>query len=550
MLRLPCPDRSYSESNGTIEAGQSTIAQTWDNPERQQEWFDALREILYIYSQEQSHIGYRQGMHEVASYVWLALDIDRKAYGDGNDSKTVSLLFGKASAYFLLKSILNAIRQAYDVKMASNSRPLDDMARAILSKIKQQYITRGEVDKLTPLLESLSVPPQLYCTKWIRLLFSREVIDSENILKLWHVFIKLVSDGWEWMAVLESAAASRILLCQGDLLRAVNDYSNATQTSNHQAIDSLMNMEPLEEVDTLIQKLKELLELPKYEPHQQISPLSHNVGTNTRSYQQMHKAQSSGMIYPSGSSQTLSSPGQTVPHNGVPMFPNANVIPPGGSDVAGGGPFSLRLVKESLEQGVGKLSSSSHTWRKRLANEWSSLKQHQQQGLPGQRLSGDMSLRPYDSRMDVSLFYRGEDQESGISPQAINNNDTLMGGGHPTQISTGGQPSVASTEPERQQFTAPEVGFYRNADGADPYASLRMQQQTRGHQSPELLAQKLGHSVAAIQNFVMSLDRESAPPHDMMMMVNGYRGNRVPNDVWEALADIEAVRNTLLHQRR
>ena len=138
------------------------------------------------------------------------------------------LLYGRPAAYQILKSILVSIRQAYDVKVAgSNSHPLDDMAQSILINIQlhhqhlqlQQHPHHQNPSiPLASFLQQISVPPQLYCTKQIRLLFSREVVGAHNVLALWDVFVELVSEGWDWMAIMEATAASRIVLCRDQIL--------------------------------------------------------------------------------------------------------------------------------------------------------------------------------------------------------------------------------------------------------------------------------------------------------------------------------------------
>lgn len=242
LQRLPSPNVTE------VVEGGIRITTTWSTPEQQAAWMDALREVLYIFAQENSHIGYRQGMHEVASYLWLVLVLDRQrlvamAATTSHDPSMLALAFDRPAVYTMLRSIMGHVRQAFDVKVASNSRPLEDMSQTILFKIQQYYHHSSRPDRLSPLLRSLSVPPQLYCTKWIRLLFSREVVGASSVLLLWGVFVQLVSEGWEWMAILETTAASRILLCQEALLSQPDDGSLAAY--HHGVMDLLMNMPPL-----------------------------------------------------------------------------------------------------------------------------------------------------------------------------------------------------------------------------------------------------------------------------------------------------------------
>ena len=69
-----------------------------------------------------------------------------------------------------------------------------------------------------------------------------EVVGAHNIITLWDVFVELVSEGWEWMAIMETTAASRILLCRDQLLS--NEDSNNPAARQHHAMDMLMNMPP------------------------------------------------------------------------------------------------------------------------------------------------------------------------------------------------------------------------------------------------------------------------------------------------------------------
>ena len=65
------------------------------------------------------------------------------------------------------------------------------------------------------------------------------------------------------------------------------------------------------------------------------------------------------------------------------------------------------------------------------------------------------------------------------------------------------------------------------------------------------LAYRLGNSVSVLQEFIMSVARPPAQNQyaNMLSFPNGdSSGTKVPNSVWEALAEVEAVRNALLQQ--
>lgn len=476
LHRLPSPEISDFEG----------VSIKWGTEEQREAWIEALREILYLFSQENSHIGYRQGMHEVASYLWVALDIDRKRMQqkmtEVNTEMQIqmqeqsSMLFGRAAAYTMLRSMLGNIRQAFDVKVASNSRPLEDMSHAILAKIKQQHNYYGLQDKLTPLLISLSVPPQLYCTKWIRLLFSREVIGAQNVIILWDVFIELVSEGWEWMAVLETTAASRILLCRDQLLdTSMPDYSQPAH--HHLAMDLLMNMPAMENIEPLVVRLNGLLELQKYT--QFTAPVLKQDET-------IHNQ-------PFFTNETVGGPNS----GGFSSF---------GDDISA--VFSMKSVRQSLEEGVGRLSSSKDTWKKKLVNEWNGMKQHQTP-TPDLHQTSSASPTQRSYMMDAALF---GDDEVQARQQQQQQQHLPASAPHSTTNHVNGPTSLPST---------PNVGHSQE------------------------LAYRLGKSGAVLQEFVMSVARGQATSNEGDP--SGV-APKVPNVVWEALAEVETIRSVLLQQ--
>ncbi|CAB9527224.1 TBC1 domain family member 5 [Seminavis robusta] len=561
LHRLPKP--SVTE---VVEGGVS-ITTTWDTPEQQQSWMDALREMLYIFSQENPHIGYRQGMHEVASYLWLVLVIDRQRQmlfsGPGDQSELLALVFDRPAAYTMLQSILGHVRQAFDVKVASNSRPLEDMSHSTLSKIQQYYQNQGHPDRLCPLLKSLSVPPQLYCTKWIRLLYSREVVGASNVIILWDVFVELVSEGWEWMALLETTAASRILMCQEELLKP--DVS--PEAHHHRVMDSLMNMPPLNDLEPLVKQLNQLLDMQKYQQtHPELGTMGivdHTAAGQTQ--QQLHMHQHP---HPQHRYQQQLHHYQQPPQGNQALGKN------------GGDLFNLQAVKQSLEQGVERLSSSSDTWRKKLEEGWNGL---QPQPLPGQQPQEQEHYSDNNVRMiDAAMF--GDDSigehkvrqtplnpqppQYGLSPQQqIAQQPRPMQPQQPHHLHQQGY-STASTSssfgavqgtgmngpnstpmsalipPHRQQPTQQQA----IANNSNP---IQLQQQ---QQENQLLAFRLGNSCAILQDFVMSVAR-TPDQQQQFQAVNSFQNGgtnstktKVPNAVWEALAEVEAVRGILLQR--
>ncbi|CAB9525629.1 TBC1 domain family, member 5 [Seminavis robusta] len=551
LHRLPKP--SVTE---VVEGGFS-ITTTWDTPEQQQAWIEALREMLYIFSQENPHIGYRQGMHEVASYLWLVLVIDRQRQmlfsGPGDQSELLALVFDRPAAYTMLRSILGHVRQAFDVKVASNSRPLEDMSHSILSKIQQYYQHQGRPDRLCPLLKSLSVPPQLYCTKWIRLLYSREVVGASNVIILWDVFVELVSEGWEWMALLETTAASRILMCQDELLKP--DVS--PEAHHHRVMDSLMNMPPLNNMEPLVKQLNLLLDMQKYQQmHPELGTMGGVDATSAGKQQphNMHQHRHSRHHY------------QQQQHH--------YQQPPQGNQALGkigGDLFNLQAVKQSLEQGVERLSSSSDTWRKKLEEGWNGLKP---QPLPGQQPQEQHLYSDNGRVVNTAMF--GDDsigeykvRQTPLNPQppqyGLSQQPHPMQPRQPQRLHQQGYSTASTSSP----FGAVQ-GTGMNGTNAAPMSALNLphhqqptQQQAisnnsnpnqQQQQENQLLAFRLGNSCAVLQDFVMSVAR--APDQQQQFQaVNSFQNGganatktKVPNAVWEALAEVEAVRGILLQR--
>lgn len=189
-----------------------------------------LREILFLYNNCHRHHhdqagGYRQGMHEVAAHLYHVLQQDL----DSNHAIIIS-----SECYALLCHILEQIAPAYDIDnnshnptTASNNNALQAMSQRIMNQT-----ARADPQFQHRLLLELQVPPAIYLTKWMRLLFGRDVLDVEA---LWDVLFQLASNPTQQhnlMDVLEATAAARLLHHRATILR----------TDNHDLLHFLMNI--------------------------------------------------------------------------------------------------------------------------------------------------------------------------------------------------------------------------------------------------------------------------------------------------------------------
>ena len=173
-------------------------------------------------------------MHEIASYLLFVLELEYQEYPDHPMFNPILPI-----CYALLERTLDRLKTAYDA-VSSEGKSLQQMSIAILGKVLQNN---------TPLYHHLTCnpnipPPPIYCTRWVRLMFSREVVGYENVFKLWDAIFSYTNV----MQALEILSASRILLL-GDLL--LDPESNS--------LDLLMNVPPLVDITPLTDTLHELM---------------------------------------------------------------------------------------------------------------------------------------------------------------------------------------------------------------------------------------------------------------------------------------------------
>jgi hypothetical protein len=173
-------------------------------------------------------------MHEIASYLLFVLEIEHEKYPDENPLFTPILPI----CYAMFERTMGQLKTAYDA--SGSEKSLQAMSIAILGKILQNN---------PPLYHHLTnnphiPPPPIYCTRWVRLMFSREVVGYENVFKLWDVLFSYDNI----MRALEITCSSRILLLSDLLLDPENN-----------SLDLLMNVSPLEDIDTLTNALQELM---------------------------------------------------------------------------------------------------------------------------------------------------------------------------------------------------------------------------------------------------------------------------------------------------
>lgn len=193
----------------------------------------SLKELLYFFAREHPSLGYHQGMHELASLLLLVAELD--LFSENSDKPKTSLFLNDQyllhDTYTMMESLFLKIGPTY----SGASDNLD-----VVSKLR---FVSGD-DKFLRYLVAMDVAPELYCARWVRLLFSREVTHWKVMLPLWDLFFDLTSQQphvlsmgkgvssytrprltpalipgrIDWVTVLETSAASLIWMQRKEYL--------------------------------------------------------------------------------------------------------------------------------------------------------------------------------------------------------------------------------------------------------------------------------------------------------------------------------------------
>ena len=230
--------------------------------------------VLHSYANQ--HHCYYQGMHEVCSYIMFTIEMDLFDFQSSPRNGFDYLLDVDSvlnDTYVLFEALMVSLRKCYEES--------DVMSNSVVSKIP--YVARGK--DLYNHIQAVPMSHEIYCAKWVRLMFSREVQGWRHVLKLWDVFFDLTSEepsitsmdasrytrpglaaplelgSWELDQVLEMTAASLIWLKRNELL------ANKAE----KAVEMLVNYEPLEGVAPLLGTL--LSSLHRVQTNEHMAPI-------------------------------------------------------------------------------------------------------------------------------------------------------------------------------------------------------------------------------------------------------------------------------------
>ncbi|KAH8423277.1 GTPase-activating protein GYP6 [Aspergillus melleus] len=164
---------------------------------------EKMIDILFIYSKLNPDLGYRQGMHELlAPILWV---VDKDAVGTkslegtgstGEDDdflvQLLSLEYVEHDSFTLFCSVMQSTRSYYEHNRHRSANGQMD----VVPIVNQCHHIHNELLMTTDLeladhLQALEILPQIFLTRWLRLLFGRE-FPFQDVLVVWDV---LFSEG-------------------------------------------------------------------------------------------------------------------------------------------------------------------------------------------------------------------------------------------------------------------------------------------------------------------------------------------------------------------
>jgi len=245
-----------------------------DFQESLQQRCSELMELLSIYITQHPEMGYQQGMHELASLLLLVVELDiltntvqpleTNSQDDDDDDGLCCFSNRLSTTYAMFCQFLQQLSGAY----RDHHDQREEEEQDILSKM--QYVSNDVTwrNQLSKEWEKHDV--MTFTTRWIRLVFSREVQDYKTLLPLWDLFMDLTSCNpnvlslgdesnytrpgchspltmghWNLMTVLEMACACHVWLQRREL----------QQVPPNEMVHVLLSIPPMESTQKLASTL-------------------------------------------------------------------------------------------------------------------------------------------------------------------------------------------------------------------------------------------------------------------------------------------------------
>ena len=232
----------------------------------------ALLDILTVWSLENPSVGYRQGMHELASLVLSqrASDVAGLGHEWGTRSSPprdpvvdgapeLSASYVEHDAYAMFSAMLGSTRAARaaapeettPIRVVAFFEDAPGKGGFDQSEVKgacdRVFAALGAVDPpLKQHLERLGIEPQLFLLRWFRVLFSRE-FHLDDAMRAWSAFF--AANKRDVRDVIEAFAAAMVLFLRAELM-AADDFGTCLRR--------LQKFPPVEDIDALIERAREI----------------------------------------------------------------------------------------------------------------------------------------------------------------------------------------------------------------------------------------------------------------------------------------------------
>ena len=518
-----------------------------------------LQRVLYIFATQHGNAGYLQGMHEIASYVLYALEMEKQQQQQSITSSGESYYLEEAEnleadCYILTERILTSLFPAYDVvptveeqesalPLPPREKPLEGMSRRILQATAQLNWPQLHQELRRAFAH---IPSQLIFTKWIRLLYSREwtVVShqaqyargnnsssaatmtqhgseqAETVLKLWDALFEAASQVVlpattassssspaavpPLQLAAEALAVARLWQHGNTILHLCQCQSNNSgqhpqQQPNH-LLHWFMNMppEPATEMATLIDRMRVVLlggDLAAVQDLPPPLPVSPDVLALTAAAAQQQSS------YPPSSS----SPRQQGPPSSASASAFAWDSPgPLLAHAPKLASFTEKLAAKT--QSLQKIiSEESQSIQKRFNEEWESLqKQHEhnlRQEAARQRLQQEQQQQQFSAAYNLNYYGDNDDRRARQYLGSNDNNNSPTA----AAAATNSPPNAIVPHPLQAQRPPPHPASS---------SSSRMQK-----------------DLSVLQEFLLTIEQQP--------------GLSVPPSVWEALADLQRLQQNL-----
>jgi TBC1 domain family protein 5 len=174
---------------------------------------DRMTNLLHVWTKLNGDIGYRQGMHELLGPIVWACEVDSlpttssgsPPHASTSSSSTEDLMYAtldstyiEHDAWAIFQKVMASAKAWFDssltipIPMSPQAGWIDPASQrfqvvqpiiALSSRIQSTLLAQVDPD-LSSKLNELQIEPQMYCLRWLRVMFSRE-LPWEETLQLW-----------------------------------------------------------------------------------------------------------------------------------------------------------------------------------------------------------------------------------------------------------------------------------------------------------------------------------------------------------------------------